>query len=234
MKKFNKEVTQFILTNCGTFSIPGPYKSALFYCYTPFSFKSHQSKEENYNKAYSAWLRVSFPWSHGPLQNDIKYISNSDKIFARVNKSWNIYLQDKIEQKSFWGKTSQDLIRNPAFKKLMKLTEMQNVLPRNLRLSRANETYITIKDHQDNFPNKITCTLINPSIADIEKIGKTILDRINKSIILSTQRKQWKNSKSVIDWFKNILNKHGYRVILFYLENFYLFISKELFAKAVS
>ena len=40
-------------------------------------------------------------------------------------------------------------------------------------------TYITVKDHKDNFPHSISCRLINPSKTDIGKISKTILDKIN-------------------------------------------------------
>ena len=46
-----------------------------------------------------------------------------------------------------------------------------------------NESYITIKDHKENFPNKISCRLINPSKSDIEKISKTILDKIISKIV---------------------------------------------------
>ena len=35
-----------------------------------------------------------------------------------------------------------------------------------------NETYVTIKDHKEGFPEKISCRLINPSKTDVEKISK--------------------------------------------------------------
>ena len=41
-----------------------------------------------------------------------------------------------------------------------------------------NESYITIKNHKEDFANKISCMLINPSKSDIGKISKTILDKI--------------------------------------------------------
>ena len=40
-----------------------------------------------------------------------------------------------------------------------------------------NEAYVTIKDHKEGFPHKISCRLINPSKTDIGKISKQILDR---------------------------------------------------------
>ena len=35
-----------------------------------------------------------------------------------------------------------------------------------------NETYVTIKDHKEGFPEKISCRLINLSKTDVEKISK--------------------------------------------------------------
>ena len=46
-----------------------------------------------------------------------------------------------------------------------------------------NESYITIKHHKEDFPNKISCRLINPSKSDIGKISKSILDKtITKTV----------------------------------------------------
>ena len=42
-----------------------------------------------------------------------------------------------------------------------------------------SQTYITVKDHQDNFPHSIPCRLINPSKTYIGKISKAMLDKIN-------------------------------------------------------
>ena len=83
-----------------------------------------------------------------------------------------------------------------------------------------NESYITIKDHKENFPNKISCRLINPSKSDIQKISKTILDKIISKIVSLTNVNQWKNSTSVIEWYKTIPNKDQYRYIIFGIEKF--------------
>ena len=49
------------------------------------------------------------------------------------------------------------------------------------------EAYITIKEHKDEFPNKIPCRLINLSKSNIGKINKAILDNINKNVLRSTE-----------------------------------------------
>lgn len=114
---------------------------ALFSYYTPFSFTSHQNTEENSNKAYPIWLRVSFPWSHCLLQNYIKYITNSDKIFVPADKSQN-NIETKLNwiiilnwvKKSFWRKTTQGLIRNPAFKELNKIDKDAKCIAKGLKI----------------------------------------------------------------------------------------------------
>ena len=48
------------------------------------------------------------------------------------------------------------------------------------------EAYITIKNHKEGFPHKLSFRLLNPSKSDIHKISKNILNRINKSLIAFT------------------------------------------------
>ena len=59
-----------------------------------------------------------------------------------------------------------------------------------------NEVYITIKDHKEEFPDKISCHLINPSKTDIGKIRKQILDRVNNTTLEKNKENQWKNTFS--------------------------------------
>ena len=48
-------------------------------------------------------------------------------------------------------------------------------------------SYITIKDHKQEFSNKIQCRLINPTKTNIGKISKQILEKINNDIIQKSQ-----------------------------------------------
>ena len=68
------------------------------------------------------------------------------------------------------------------------------------------ETFITVKDHKDNFPNFSTFRLINPSKSEIGKISKPIPDKINNASVEKTKVTQGKNSANRIKWFKNIPN----------------------------
>ena len=46
-----------------------------------------------------------------------------------------------------------------------------------------SESYITTKDHKDDFPHKIACRLIKTSMSDIVKISKLIIDQINTTLL---------------------------------------------------
>ena len=60
-----------------------------------------------------------------------------------------------------------------------------------------------------------------------------MLEKINSTIRQQTGLKQWKNTDSVIDWFKKIQNKRNKKFIQFDVVNFYHSISSELMAAAI-
>jgi hypothetical protein len=62
-----------------------------------------------------------------------------------------------------------------------------------------------------------------------------ILDDINTQIRNATGLNQWKNSLSVIDWFKNIKSKpHGHSFLSFDVAEFYPSITEELLGGAIT
>ena len=97
-----------------------------------------------------------------------------------------------------------------------------------------NEAYVTIKDHKEGFPDKISCRLINPSKTDIGKISKQILDRVSNTILVKNKVNQWKNTYSVIELYRNIKRKDQCSFVVFDIESFYPSISTKLFDEAVS
>ena len=97
-----------------------------------------------------------------------------------------------------------------------------------------SECYITVKDHEEDFPHNISYRLINPSKSDIGNLCKIILDKINSDVLPSLKINQGKNSQEVIEWFKNIRNKNNASLIVFDVESFYSSISLELFHKVTN
>ena len=68
------------------------------------------------------------------------------------------------------------------------------------------DAFVTIKDHKENYQNNTKCRLINPAKTDLGKVSKKILARIVMKLRELGKFKQWKNSYSVIDWFKSLKN----------------------------
>ena len=95
-------------------------------------------------------------------------------------------------------------------------------------------SYITLKDHKDNFYNNPQCRLINPTKLEIGIISKNILDKINTRIQSSTGLQQWHNTKSVLSWFKNITNKKSCKFFKFDIIQFYPSITEKLFCSSIN
>ena len=97
----------------------------------------------------------------------------------------------------------------------------------------TKEAFVTLKDHKDNFVNKPTCRLINPSKQEIGRISKQILEKINKKLVNATNVNQWKNTSSVLAWYKNLPNKRTSAFISFDVVEFYPSISELLLKRAL-
>ena len=96
------------------------------------------------------------------------------------------------------------------------------------------ETFITLKDHKDNFFNKPSSRLINPTKNKLGKISKKIIEQINQKILKKTDASQWKNTSNVINWFNNIENKKDCSFIQFDVKEFYPLITEDILQEAIS
>lgn len=65
------------------------------------------------------------------------------------------------------------------------------------------------------------------------RISKVILANINKELVTKLQLNQWQSSTEVINWFKNIDNKHECKFIVFDIEQFYPAIKESVLMKAL-
>ena len=94
-------------------------------------------------------------------------------------------------------------------------------------------TFITLKDHKENLQASLPCHFINPSKCALGKVGKVILEKINQSLIKDLDVNQWKNSSTVIEWFKGIVNIKDCIFIKFDIREFYPSISESTFRKSI-
>ena len=81
--------------------------------------------------------------------------------------------------------------------------------------------FITLKDHKENSVNNPNTRLLNPAKNEIGRISKDILDNINKELRTILQLNQWKNTKDVISWFKEIPNKSRCKFVVFDVKDSY-------------
>ena len=173
------------------------------------------------------------------LSKDIKKIKNSKKVFINADKSRNTSEMTKEKYQKYLLENITKIYKRTPGRKINKINiEANNIViklgieDRVERLSEAN-AYVTVKDHKEEFPEKPSFRLINPSKSEIRKISKIILDKVNKVVIESTKLNLWKNTDTVIEWFKSIENKGETFFIIFDIESFYPYISPELFKKSI-
>ena len=132
------------------------------------------------------------------------------QLFVSTDKLRNIYKMNKEDYEKLmhenitktYKKTNESKIKtiNKSAKKIANRLDLEDRIEK----LQENENYITIKDHKDEFPHKISCRLINPSKSDISKVIK---DKINTKLLEVYKVNQWKNTKSLIDWYNNIRGK---------------------------
>ena len=153
------------------------------------------------------------------LKDDTKRIKQETKLLIAADKTTNFY---KVEPSAYNDLLEQNITK--SYKKAHPNT-VRDIHTENKKIATklgiddrvdatANkDAFITLKDHKPNFTNKPTCRLISPSKSEIGKVSKEILDRINSKNTRASKFNQWKNSISVIEWFKAIENKQHHSFI---------------------
>lgn len=174
------------------------------------------------------------------LQQDIRKINDSTKAFIPADKTTNYYEVDKTTHQklltdnitSTYKKANANLIED-INNQAKDIAASLNIDDRAERMA-ERQSFITLKDHKDNFHNKPTCRLINPAKSEIGRISKRILENINNTIRQKTGLNQWNNSSSVINWYSGIQNKHRYSFAVFDIENFYPSITEKLLTDSIN
>ena len=71
---------------------------------------------------------------------------------------------------------------NKSNKEVIKFAKQANILDL-IEINGTGNSFITLKDHKDNFTNRPTTRLINPSKNEIGCINKHIWDQIKKELV---------------------------------------------------
>ena len=185
-------------------------------------------KFKNYSNAFQA-----------KLKKDIKDIAMENKMFIPADKTTNFYkiskethdeLLDKNINKDY-KKANNTAVREIAIKDKEIASNLE--LDDRIYTTSKRQAFMTLKDHKPNFQNVQSCRLLNPTKTELGQISKKILGRILSAVRSKTNLNQWKNTKSVIDWFKGIPDKKRLRFIQFDIVEYYPSITKELLAAAL-
>ena len=160
------------------------------------------------------------------LQEDIRSINNSDKMYVHADKTSNIYKLDKQEYNKLlnnsitktYQKTDSEVKHavNYAGKNILK----DHYIADRVDINGENNCFITLKDHKENFANNPTTRLINPAKNELGRISKVILEKVNKQLRTSLNLNQWKSTSSLIEWFSNITEKNKHKFMMFDVKDF--------------
>ena len=83
------------------------------------------------------------------------------------------------------------------------------------------KSFVSLKDHKDNFVNDPKCRLLNPTKFEIAKVSKKILTRVVDQLKVKTKLNLWKNNDAVIDWFENLHDKKRLKFVSFDIVDYY-------------
>lgn len=173
------------------------------------------------------------------LKKDISSIKNEDRLFVKADKSVNFYKLDATEYNRLLNDNITKTYKKADKKKLNVINDEARSVTRKLNIDdrveliATNDAFITLKDHKENFANKPTCRLINPSKTELGRISKRILEDINSKLVSATKVNQWKNTSSVLQWYKRLPNKRDSAFICFDVVEFYPSISETLLNRAL-
>ena len=168
------------------------------------------------------------------LREDICKIKNSPNFFVFAGKTNNIYETSKDHYK----KLLHDNVIKTYQKAPTKLEALINMeaksISTKLKISDRVEriartpTFVTLKEHKDNFCSNPTCRLINPSKNKIGKVSKQLVEKINSDIIVKLQLSQWHNTDALLKWLNNITDKSNCYFIQFNIKEFYPSITQKV------
>ena len=95
------------------------------------------------------------------------------------------------------------------------------------------ESFLTIKDHKEDFPGKLSFRLIDPAESNVGRISKSVLDRVDSKVRESTGLQQWRSTKDALNWFQQLEGKDNLLWLKFDIEAFYPSINKELLKRTL-
>ena len=122
------------------------------------------------------------------LKDDLKNIQNEKKVIVAADKSHNFYKMDTNKYKELLTnnitkdykkadeKTIKDISKND--KEVAAMLEVDD----RMFCTSKRDSFITIKDHKQNFMNNTKCRLINPTKSELGLVSKQMLAQIISTV----------------------------------------------------
>ena len=131
-------------------------------------------------------------------QKDLNHFKKEDHFCIPADKTKNYYrvkpahhehLLEKSTHKNY-KKTDRSALNNIS-KTDIHIAKKLDLADR-INTTTERDSFITLKDHKENFKNKPTYRLINPCIPGIGKISKQLLEKIVKAVKDKTKYNHYK------------------------------------------
>ena len=123
------------------------------------------------------------------LGEAMKQVQTSKKTLTPADKTLNIYRLHKSDYQNLLRnvittsyKKANKNIGSKINKEGIKFAKQANMLDE-IEINGTGNSFITLKDHIENFTNHLTTRLINQSKNKIGRISKHILDQINSKLV---------------------------------------------------
>ena len=173
------------------------------------------------------------------LKRDIRKIEAERRMLIAADKTTNHYymnkeVHDDLLERSLnkdYKKANEAIVRD-IIAGDKKIAEELEIADRAYCTSKR-QSFISLKDHKPNFQNHPSVRLLNPCKPDMGKVSKKLLENIVVNVRNASGLNQWKNTTSVIHWFKNLKNKNQLKFIQFDICEFYPSITEELLDQAL-
>ena len=145
------------------------------------------------------------------LRRNMNRMNNDNSIYVAADKTNNYYRMSEEEYDELHLKniTNEYKKCNEAY--IDRINQSDRILAEDLGIENrvyaysTCESFVTIKDHKENYINNTKCRLISPAKSNMGKVSKIILSRIVSSLREKTSLIQWVNSSSTIQNGSKIL-----------------------------
>ena len=173
------------------------------------------------------------------LSKDKSNIAKDSKVYLNGDKTTNCYRVSKEFSEDLMHRNITKNYKKSTAEKVTEVDVQDRKVAADLEIedrvfkTSAKEAYETVKDHKPNYMNNPECRDINPCKPELGKVSKKILSEIILTVREKTGYNQWKNTDSVISWFKNLRTTARSSFIQCDICEYYPSITPELLRKAI-